>query len=704
MAELIYLWKKKQGAFLIEEFRWGFFILGTFKKGNELMKKGLLVSLFSIAFCATSFAALQSELDTVVVTATRIKQNNYKLAGNVTVITREQIESSNARTIPDILVEALGVNVYNSSTAKSSTVDIRGFGDTAARNILVMIDGRKINPVDISAPDLIQTPLESVERIEIIRGAGSVLYGDNAVGGVVNILTKQGEGDFSARVGTTYGSYDAQSVDLEFSGEEKDVSYYVYSKYNDQRGYRDNSDLLAKDFNTRLGYDFHDRLSVDFSAGYHKDVQELPGGLTDSQLATLGRKGSGNQNDISYTTDRYVKIGLDVDPWPEGWEFGRIVIDTHYRNRDVYDEFNAFSAFHTKREIDSSGVSAKYVFDHTIFEKEVNFVVGFDFIDTENLITGSGTNVDDITISKAEWGFFGSLQYELLKDLFVNAGTRYYQAEYAFSQRNVAVDEKQRPDEWVSMAGVKYDYAKGSNVHFNAQQTFRFLATDEWYSTANFPGFGITPGLQLGLEQQTGIQYEAGIKHNFDDKVIVTVTPYWIELKNEIFFDPVTFGNANYDKTRRIGVEIGQKVDVLEFLDLEFFDKIEFFSNYTFQNPEFVNGVSDGKDIPMAAQHQASSGLIIGLFDHYNFSLVGNYVGARYAINDTLNATPKIKPHYVLDAKVAYKAKNFELFGAINNLTNEEYETFVVKSTFSSTKSHFPNDKRNYTVGMSLKF
>ena len=137
------------------------------------------------------------DLEPIVVTASRMAQHNYKIAGNVTVIDRAQIEASNAQTIPDVLGEAFGVNIYDNSTTKSAVVDVRGFGDTAPRNILVMVDGRKVNNMDISGPDLVQVPLGAVERIEIIRGAGSVLYGDNAVGGVVNIITKRGRGDLT---------------------------------------------------------------------------------------------------------------------------------------------------------------------------------------------------------------------------------------------------------------------------------------------------------------------------------------------------------------------------------------------------------------------------------------------------------------------------------------------------------------------------
>ncbi|OGX19173.1 MAG: hypothetical protein A2Y04_05420 [Omnitrophica WOR_2 bacterium GWC2_45_7] len=650
------------------------------------------------------YAEMESESEPVVVTATRIAQHDYKIAGNVTVITQEQIEASNAQNIPDVLQEALGVHVYNFNTVKSSILDIRGFGDTASRNVLVLVNDHKINNVDMSGADLVQIPIEAVERIEIIRGGGTVLYGDNAVGGVVNIITKKGKGNLSGKWGTTYGSYDTQGTDVEASGEARNVSYYFYSKYLDQRGYRQNSDFLGKDFNTRLGYDFSEKIKADLNVGWHEDNQELPGSLTAAQLSSLGREVSVYESDMSYTTDRYIKLALDADPWPEDVYFGNFVVDLYYRNRDVYDEFNGFGAYHTKRVMDTKGISTKYIFNKPVFNKEINFVTGIDYYDTESDILGSGDNVDDLTISKEEMGIYGFLEFETMEHIFVNGGTRYHKADYAFSQRNVAVDQKQSPEEWVSMGGLKYEYAEGSNLHMNVQQTFRFLATDEWYSSANFPFFGIAPGLQLDLKQQTGIQYEMGVKHQFDKAAMLTVTPYMMDLKNEIFFDPVTGANSNYNKTRRFGVEGEGRVDLLHFWEISFLNKLEFFSNYTYQVPQFVNGDSDGKDIPFVPRHQAGAGIVTGFLKNYSFTLNGRYIGARFAINDTLNETSPAKPYYVLDGKVAYELDNFEIFAGIHNMTDALYSSFVAKSTFSSEKSYFPAPERNFLFGMNVKF
>lgn len=647
-------------------------------------------------FCINGSADIATEMDTVIVTATRIAQHNYKIAGNVTVLTKEQIEASHAQSIPEILKEAVGAFIYDKNTTKTATLDIRGFGDTATRNVLVLVNGRKINAVDLSGPDLLQIPVEAVERIEIIRGAGSVLYGDNAVGGVVNILTRKGEGGLSGRTGGSYGSYDAQGTDTEISGAYKNISYFLYGKYADQRGYRQNSDVLTKDFNGRLGYKFSEKLSVDVDFGWHEDTYDLPGGLNPTELAATSRRDSANPADVADTEDRFVKLSLDVTPWLKDPYVGEFVVDLHARQRDVFD---SFSGYDTDRSIRTLGVTGRYIFDHMVFDHEVNFVTGIDYYDTENDILGSGSNSDDLTISKGEFGAYGFLQAELFPNFFASGGTRYQKADYAFSQRNVAVDEKKHPSEWVSMGGFKYEFGEGSTLHASVQQTFRFLATDEWYSSF--------AGLNTDLEQQTGIQYEAGIKHNFNNVALASLTPYYMIIDNEIFFDPTNgfFGsNSNYDKTRRYGFELDGKVDLNHFMKLDFLDKWELFSNYTYQNPRFDEGANDGKDIPMVPRHQATAGTTVKFLDYFNFSLIGKYTGSRFAINDTLNETSPAKPYYVLDARLAYERDSLEFYVNINNILNELYAPYLVKSTSSTTKDAYPAPETNFVVGVNLKF
>ncbi len=675
------------------------------------MKRIYLLTLIALISSEYAFADPQefpvrkkiADLDTIVVTSSRMAQHDYKISGNVTVLTEEHIENSNAQNIADLLKNQLGIHLYDNNSLKTSTIDIRGFGDTASRNVLILINDRKVNAIDISGPDLTQIPLDSIERIEILRGAGSVLYGDNAVGGVINIITKKGRGNLHGEIGSAYGSYETLKNHLEVAGSKNDFGYYAYSQYYDTNGYRENNDYTSEDYNGRFDYKFSDKLALDLDIGWHEDDYEAPGGLNFTELRTIGRRGTANPNDYASSKDRHFKLAFDFKPWPEDLEWGNFVTDISYRNRDTYAllDFGSFGNLGTKRNLETFGVSSKYVFNEEILNHEINFVTGLDFYDTGNdiLVTGSGFG-DNLTISKEELGAFLYGEFETLDNLFLNAGGRYQKAIYTFDRRDVKFYDEQDPAVQVYMTGAKYEYARGSNIHLNVQQTFRFLSTDEWYDTFS--------GLNTSLKQQTGIQYEVGWKHNLADRAQVTVTPYWMDNKHEIFFNPTTnfFGsNSNYDKTRRIGTEIGLSGKLLDDENpWGWLSQLELFSNYSYQEPKFREGAFDKKDIPLAPRHQATGGMHLTFREEFKLSLTSAYTGAQFAINDTRNSTPPIKPSLVWDAKLGWEKSSWEIFWAVNNILNEQYYTYVVKSATSNNKDHFPASGRNFTAGMKVKF
>lgn len=660
------------------------------------------VCLFLVLTSSYAVADSEIELEKIVVTPTRMSQYDYnKTASNVTVIGRDKIEASNAEYVADILREEAGIHYYDNSTAKTATVDIRGFGDTAGRNVLLLVDGRKVNPVDISGPDWIQVPLESVERIEVLRGAASVMYGDNAVGGVINIITKKGKGVLSGSASASLGSYSTEKTDVQISGAQDKVSYYLYSKYYDTDGYRSNSSVFTKDWDARVGYDFLEDLSIDLSAGWHEDDYGMPGGLNDQgELTQYGRRGSPDENDSASTKDRFVRLALDAKPWFDVTDSTSFNFDISYRNRDSYSWLNYGGwPTATKYQIDTVGATAKYVYEGYIADSIFNFVAGVDYYDTEHIILGSEMGTDDITIYKEEMGFYGYLEHQMIGDVVANVGARYQTAKYRFDQRKSTKRyEIKEPNEFVLMGGAKYQYSDDSTFHFSVNETFRFLATDEWYSTWS--------GLNTNLQHQTGIQYEAGVRHNFDDILIFTLTPYFINMKDEIYVNPYPSPgqNENYPKTHRKGVEVGLNADLSRYIDLPYLDQVNLYTNYTLQQAKFKDGDYGSNDIPMAPRHQANAGLDVDIHDDYNLSLIGKYVGERYAINDTRNETPRMKDYFVLDGKLAYAKGQFEFYAAINNILNREYFNYVAKSSSSTLKDHYPAPERNFEIGARYTF
>ncbi|MDD5680993.1 MAG: TonB-dependent receptor plug domain-containing protein, partial [Candidatus Omnitrophica bacterium] len=267
------------------------------------MRKVIAAVLF--LFIATSaFAEEKKEeashrLEPIVVTPSREEESYLSAGKSFSIITEDQIKRSNARTIPELLKGEVGIEVRDYiGNGKTAQVDLRGFGETSVSNTLVMIDGRRTNQIDISGTDWTQISIDSIERIEIVRGAQSVLYGDNAVGGVINIFTKKGKGKKpGAGFGFKKGSYGYTSYGGSISGGSDFLDYYAGLGYYYTKGYRVNNDLEVGDFNNTITMKPADQFHIKLSSGYHKDWYGLPGALSQADLRRVGLRGSIYPND-----------------------------------------------------------------------------------------------------------------------------------------------------------------------------------------------------------------------------------------------------------------------------------------------------------------------------------------------------------------------------------------------------------------------
>ena len=145
------------------------------------------------------------------------------VGASTTIITAEDIARAPAQTLPEILSREPGIqvtNLFGGVNGARSVVDMRGFGAAATSNTLVLINGRRINDLDIAGVDLASIPRDSIDRIEITRGnSGAVLYGEGAIGGVINIVTKSGIGlKPVARFEGAFGSFQYKEGNASFSG------------------------------------------------------------------------------------------------------------------------------------------------------------------------------------------------------------------------------------------------------------------------------------------------------------------------------------------------------------------------------------------------------------------------------------------------------------------------------------------------------
>ena len=643
-------------------------------------------------------------MDEVVVTGTRSEEKVERIPANVTVIDQEDIKNSSARTVPDLLRSQEGIVVRDLlANGKSAQVDLRGFGEAAPYNNLILVDGRRVNEIDLSGVDWTQIPLDQIERIEIVRGTGTVLYGDNAVGGVINIITKTPSDQFAFSAGAIAGSYSRVKEHASVSGGQGPLAASFYGSYDSTQGYRENNDYRAKDVGGKIVYDVAQFLSLNMTGSYHEDDYGLPGPLTKDQLA-VNRRTSLDPLDKAETEDGYVKLGSDV--FFGNW--GNLVTDLSYRSRDSKSDFpDPLFPYVIDSQIETYGFTPRYVHKGDLMGRSNTLVTGADFywIDQDlktysGLLSSSTTLTGLADISRDSYGLYVNDDFSVLENLILTFGARHEKADYDLHQRDLSafplapLDETVEESENAYTAGLTWLYSGKSALFGRYNRSFRFPLTDELvlfdYVAGNIR-------VNQDLKPQTGDHYEVGARHFFTSNLQANITFYRAEIKDEIFFNKATFTNENYEQTLHQGMEIGCRADLFEILTL--------FGSYTYEKATFRDGLFDGKDIPAVPRNKFNVGFRIhDVIPNLVFSADYFYVGDSYLISDQANRFEKLESYYTLNLRLSYAWKWVNVFAGVNNVTDQEYSEYGLIGGFTSTPYYYPAPERNWVGGIEIRY
>jgi iron complex outermembrane receptor protein len=278
-------------------------------------------------------------LDEVVVSAPSADDTLRVVPHGVSVITTEDIERSPSRTVAEVLGREANLNIQSYfGRDKGATIDMRGFGATAVSNVLVLVDGVRLNASDLSGADLSSVALSQVERIEVLRGGGAVRYGDGAVGGLVHILTRRPRsGPIKGEIEARTSSYDTRELRFSASGGAGPLSARIDLGRVDGDGYRDNDEQRRRDTAAELRFVPQGSLSfmdVLLRVSRHTDEYKLPGPVSRARFLSgdpaLRRSSTASPLDGGSTDDR--KFG-------SVWRFdlgraGLIEFQTDHRERD----------------------------------------------------------------------------------------------------------------------------------------------------------------------------------------------------------------------------------------------------------------------------------------------------------------------------------------------------------------------------------
>jgi TonB-dependent siderophore receptor len=636
------------------------------------------------------------QMEEVVVTATGLEDEVRNVARNVTVITAEDIAQSPSNFVPDLLSRETNVNLQSLyGTDKQAVVDIRGMGQTTASNVLVLVDGFRLNSPDLAGPDFSSVPIDQIERIEIIRGAGSVIYGSGAVGGVVNIITKRGKKEPTARPYASYGSYDTFDGRISGGGQIENLDVSLNADYFDTDGYRDNGGLRKKDFGARLGYDATEHIGGDLFEGvlfnlsgtYHEDKEGFPGGVPIEDIDSESeRTKASTPNDGAETEDNRVRGGIEVDIG----SFGVLTLNGGVRHRDSkfifgFTPLKPKEAQISRLNEDTQQIDFGYTQEYSLWGLENTFQFGTDYYYTDyyserlDQRERKNSQIDSL-------GFFFTNRSSLGEKFSLDIGYRYNIYKGTF--RNDELVDFSGDDVWVNGAefdrnyydnayniGIVYAPAKSTSLYSSFATSFRIPNVDEFALADD------------NLKPQKGWHVDVGLRQQFKDLAEVSLSLFYFEIDDEIFFDADARENRNFeDTTQRFGVETS-----LKFYPT---DRLYLWGNLTVMQAEFKGS---GNQIPLVPNYSAKLGMEWRILDPLLLALTGSFIGSQYDGNDITNDRfAKLDPYQVFDAKLTYTFKKFTFFCGVNNIFNELYETVAF------SESYFPMPTRNYYAGLAL--
>lgn len=656
----------------------------------------------------------------VAVTATRSERSVLETPGHVTTIEREEIERSGARTVPELLRRQPGLFVTNSTTTPAGVqIEARGFnnGGALGSSLLVQVDGRRMNEADTSNTDWSMISLDEVESIEIVRGPASALYGDNAVGGVINIRTRPMEGPPRVTLHGRVGRYQAGQGSLRAAGSVGRVTGSLFVDGLSTNGYRKGADFDRENVKGTLQTTLAERVVVGASGGWHHDDRSFPGALDANEIDLLGRRARqpGTDQNGSHVVNRFVlgwldaelaeNVELRVRPYYR-WRDDDAVITTRFQC--PFTMADVSSDFSTALAKNSAGVEGQVQVDREIFGHRNRLIVGFDFLHekvdrkvvSSDACFGVFTTLSDLE-RDVYAGFFQE-EFNILANLLLSAGLRFDRAELDLTVFDPGTGTGEEDDPtfnvWSPRAALTWVIRPEVSVYGSYSQGFRLPNFDE-----DLPIFGFRGPVIPDLEEQTSDSFEVGAKLRHA-RVDANLALYWMNVRNEIFFnpDPLAFANANFDRVRHRGVEASVYAWVLDWLAA--------YASYTFEDvkirkaedPAFV-----GRRLPITPKNRGTLGFFARLPWNFELTAHANLVGERKVANDFFGDVAPLHPYGTFDLLAAWRPSLGEHVSAaitagFYNITGEEFEDFGAKSSFSNRVVFNPSPAFTWDAGIQL--
>lgn len=609
----------------------------------------------------------------VIVTATRENELRSEVTAATEIITSKQIEKSGAQNLGEILQNATGIFMKDyGDIGALKTVTLRGASEN---QVLILLDGQRLNQSQGTAPDLSDIPLHAIERIEIVRGGHSALYGTDAVGGVINLIThnKRLQDSFSGKLISTVGSFGTKSVEGNFNQQIGNLNYFITHKYTESDGdfeFKNEDDGSAKRANNTLKYN-----DTFLNFNYFMASSGKLSGFVQFHDAKRGVPGP-----LNFSSDGAIQKDKS---WKYNLKFERqFSPHLNFRAATFYYNF--------KQNFDDPNPFFPIISEHK------NDVLGFN---TQSNWHWSNAN-------KLTWGY--EYRQDKINSTDVEKQKRINHGLFAQNKITIPFGKGKTVQQVSLIPAIRLDDYSDSDAQvspkigfiYNYVNTLNFALRGNWGRSYRLPSFndlywpaGAFTAGNPDLKPEKGSGYDLGASvalkrlgfWEFD------VTYFNTSLNNMIVWGPnanSVWQPQNIQKANLNGLESS-----LTFRGLN--DVLNFKINHNYLNTsnESDNDLVNGKNLIYRPNHTLAFNIAIDL-DVINFNINQHYTGKRFTNEDNSSS---LKSYSKIDVWVARK----QLIGQVHLRASLGVKNIFDKQV--QVIENYPTPGREYRVALGFE-
>lgn len=663
-----------------------------------MLKKLAILSLIVVGMMAfgDDNDTFNVKLEESVVTATGFDDVQSNQIKNTTIVTSQDIRNKGYNTIEEILKRTPGVNFVNNGFGY--IVDVRGQGvQGAAKNVKVLVDGSPLNILDMSHAilPLNSISVEDIEKIEIINGGGTVLYGGGTAGGVINVITKKTQEEpVKNKVYYQNSSFDTNK--LGFGTSIKFADNFLldlgYENINGN-GYRQGDKRDGENLRGGFTYNIANNQTLRFKATRYKEESKESDGITKTQL-NKDRKQAGTTLTESDLDRTEYSLNYEIKP-TDNLTFSLL----GYNQKTIRDYDQEAPAGRMTHKTDGqfkdrkTGVDLKGKYNYG----SGNVIFGYEYIKNNSNRSSYGamymrnrklfpTSTVDIDLQKNTHSAFVQGRHSITDKLEGTLGYRYEHADYDIYRTDGTnvINKNTKKSNNAYETGLNFKYSDTGNVYAKYERGYRSPSPTEMVDKSTTRGYVLN-----NLKSEKYDTYEIGIKDMIGPS-FVSLTGFYTKKNDEILIDVpgghgLNWTYKNLQKTERKGVELFAE---------QYFGTFRINESVSYVDAKISKGVDKNKKIPYVSKTKATLGANYEVLTGLNLTADLNYFS-----NSVDGNYEKIKGYSTTDLGVSYAHKTgLGVQAGVKNVFDKKYYRY------KNGDSYIPEAERTYYVGVSYNF